>query len=144
MIKGIRKRLGVVAVAGAALMTFTAASSAEAAPQTVTLAVGPIALPGVPVSACVNSTCQTTPSLTSVTLNVSATADTSAAPTLTAVSCPNGGTGAAVKLTTATSASATVSAQVSGTKTDGTPFQLSQGQTVNVSTPGVIISACTF
>ena len=79
MDKGIRKRIGVLA-AGAALVTFAAAGAAQAAPQTVTLTVGPIVLPGVPVSACVNTTCQTTPSLTSVTLSVARFLDPNSVP----------------------------------------------------------------
>jgi hypothetical protein len=137
----------MLAVATAVVLTpmiFAVATPAFADSHTVTLSVGPVSLPGLPVSACIDGTCVSTPVLTSVGVSVTATTDTSVAPTLAAVSCPNGGLGVAVVVTTATSVSVTISALVTGTSPDG-PVSVPVGpETVTVSTPGVIVSACTF
>ncbi len=140
----VPRKTVAAAAAALGLAALTTAAPAHADTHTVTLSVGPVSLPLSPVAACLDGTCVTSPALTSVSLSVAATTDTSVTPSLATVPCPNGALGAAVKVTTATTATVTLSADVTGTSPNG-PVDIPLGpKTITVSTPGVIVSACTF
>ncbi|MGW0879486.1 hypothetical protein [Streptomyces sp. NPDC002671] len=141
-----RIALGVTGIAFG-VIPLISASPAFAVPTSTSLTVGPVALPQVPVSACVDTTCVSTPTLASVTLTATATVDGSITPVvLTREDCPNGGLGAAVRVTTTQTVSVTLSAAVSGTTASGGPYSTSVGpktETITAGAPGALISACT-
>lgn len=105
---------------------------------TAFLTVGPIVLPiAVPVSACINSICVSTPSETnSITLTAPVT-DTVGVAVLTPGTCPLGEVGAVINISTG--GSATISGTVSGTA-DGMPFSELLGP-VTVAGPSATVSA---
>jgi len=136
-----RKLAPAVAAAVLGVLSLAAASPASAA--TVSTSIGPIPVPSVPVSVCVNSSCVTTPAATSITLNATVTAHGPTLPLITPGSCPAGSTGAAFTID-ALGAAITVGGSVSGTSTGGSSFSIPIGPyTVGASTPGVSVSACT-
>ncbi|WP_225839632.1 hypothetical protein [Streptomyces sp. NK08204] len=147
-ISGLRNRvvLGVTGIAFG-VIPLISASPAFATPISTSLTVGPAVLPQVPVSACIDTTCVATPTLTSVQLTATATVDGSITPVvLTPEVCPNGGLGVAVRVTTTQTLSVTLSADVSGTTPSGSPVDISVGpktETITAGTPGALISACT-
>ncbi len=99
------------------------AGPAAAQPQTVSGSVGPVPVPNVPVQVCVNGTCQQTPALSAVALNVSATADPTVGtpPTITPGPCPGGQLGGVLNVNGGSSG-ATLSGTVSGTVPTGSSF----------------------
>lgn len=131
----------------AAAIVFSALASsapAFALSNTVSVTVGPAPLPNVPVSVCLNATCVTPPSYSVGLLSVTATADLAigALPTITPGICPAGQGGVVLVVTTGTSTTI-VSATVSGTGLDGSPFSLPLGPvTVSPSSKTVTVSAC--
>ncbi|MFI6849445.1 hypothetical protein OG535_39205 [Kitasatospora sp. NBC_00085] len=120
---------------------------AVAGSHSVSLAIGPVPVPHVSVSACVDATCVSTPALTSVKLVATATVTGGPLPAvvLTPATCPNGGQGVAVQVTSLQPVTVTVSGTVSGTTTSG-PVSIPVGpvtETILPGTPGVLVSACT-
>lgn len=107
---------------------------------TISASVGPIALPDVPVSVCINDDCVNTPTLSNVSATVSVTAVTEVGkPTITTSSCPSGSVGAVFTITTG-GTSATVTVVVSGSRPDGTPFSQTIGP---VTVPGLSTATVT-
>jgi len=141
-----RVAVAVVATAAALAAPLAWASPALAEPHTVTVTVGPVSAPGVPVSACVDSTCASTPAVTELALTASVTADAAASSVLLEpVACPTGSDGAAVRVSTSTTVTVRVSATLSGTGPEG-PVLVTVGpktHTLSASTPGVVVSSCT-
>lgn len=125
-------------------LSLVAASPASAA--TVSTTLGPIPVPSVPLSVCVNSTCVSTPAATSVTLSATVSASGATVPLIAPGSCPAGSTGAAFTVNTLTAATVGISGSLSGTGVDGQPFSIPIGpvsQTLGTGTPGIAVSACT-
>lgn len=122
-------------IAGASALVFSTAASAA----TVSLSVGPVLLASpAPVSACINSTCASTPSnVESFSLTVSVD-DTLGVPVLTPGTCPAGEVGVVINV--ATGGSVTISGALSGTA-DGMPFSEPLGP-VTVAGPSATVSAC--
>ncbi|WP_035839098.1 hypothetical protein [Kitasatospora azatica] len=145
-------RLGGRAALQAAALTLgvlplVLATPAFADSHSVSLAVGPLPVPHVPVTACIDTTCVTTPPLTSVTLAATATVTSGPLPVvlLLPASCPNGGSGVEISVSSLQPVTVTVSGSLSGTTTSG-PISIPLGpvtQTVGPGTPGLLVSACT-
>ena len=143
-------RLGNRAVLTAASLALCALSLALPTPaiadsNSVSLTLGPI--PQVPISACVDTTCVSTPALTSATLTATATITGDSLPLalLTSASCPTSTLGIAVRVSSLKPVTVTVSGSVSGTTTNG-PVTIPVGpitETIVPGTPGVLVSACT-
>ena len=134
--------LGAIALG---VLPLTLASPAFAATHTASLTVGPVALPSVPVNLCVDGTCTPTTALVNETLKVDVTTDASVSPvSIVPALCPAGELGLAVKVSaTSASASATITASLSGTALNGQAEQFVVGpETVNLTTGGVVVSAC--
>ncbi|MDQ3980100.1 MAG: hypothetical protein M3314_11185, partial [Actinomycetota bacterium] len=111
-------------VAGAIVAgTLGMAGPAVSAPQNVTGTIGPLAVPNAPVEVCVNGDCQETPALSTVALQVTATADPAVGnlPTVTPGPCPGGQLGGVLTVNGGSSG-ATVSGAVTGTSPTGAPF----------------------
>lgn len=138
------------AVAAAVICTLggavALAAPANAAPLTVSATVGPVAIPHVPVSVCVNSTCVTTPAATTVSLTASVKVNLAnlSLPTITPTLCSNG-LGVAVVVHTGSLAGGVVTASVTLT-VNGVPTTIPLGipsgpnQTVTIgacASPGV-------
>ncbi|WP_055495668.1 hypothetical protein [Streptomyces sp. TP-A0356] len=126
-------------------LPFTAPTPAFAASHSVSLTVGPVPVPHVPLSACIDTTCVSTPPLNSVTLSTTATVNGPALPILTPAPCPNGGRGAAIRISSLTPTTVTISGSVSGTSSSG-QVNIPLGpvtETITPGTPGVLVSACT-
>ncbi|NYI05345.1 hypothetical protein [Allostreptomyces psammosilenae] len=142
-----RRTLRDVAVitATTAPLLLALASPAAAEPHTATLTVGPVNLPAVvPVEACIDDLCVSTPEATDVTLRVVATTLTEGQPLeLTSVPCPSGH-GAAVTVSTSVTATVTIEALVTGNGPLG-PISVPVGpriQTIGADTPGVTVLSC--
>jgi hypothetical protein len=103
---------------------------------------GPIPLPNVPVQICVNNTCQSTPPLSSVSLNATATPNaTGGLPTITPGLCTSG-IGPTLTVKTG-STPATLAGTVSGTLPNGTAFSRTlDSLTIPANGTGTV-SACT-
>lgn len=141
---GKRVVMTTAAVALGAL-PFAAPAPAFADSHSVTLTVGPVPVPNVPLSACIDTTCVSTPPLKTVKLTTTVTVNGGALPTLTPASCPNGGLGAAIRISSLTPSTVTISGSVSGTSSSG-PVNIPLGPVtgqVGPGTPGVLVSACT-
>lgn len=138
---GLSGALGLVAMASTAM-----AGTAGATTVGVSATVGPVVVPEVPVTVCVDNngstTCQSTPSATTVSLAVSASVNSGAVtlPTVTPGTCPLGSQGIALVVTSGsvgTVVSGSVILTVNGTST-----------TIPVSVPAVgpnqtvTVSAC--
>ncbi len=128
-------------LAGAGLM-LAAAGPAQA--DTVSASAGPILLPNVPVSVCINSNCTKTPDLGSVSIGVSVTVDNifGVLPVIAPSACPYGQTGLALSVT-ANTRNTTVSVTVNGT-VGALAFSKPVGPVVVDARRTVTISACTF
>jgi hypothetical protein len=135
------KLFGAVALG---VLPLAFASPAFADTHTATLSVGPVVLPGLPAQVCIDATCTPSTALLNVGLTAQATTDVTVAPvTLTATSCPVGQLGAAIKVTSATTVSATVTATATGLGLDGQLHTVVVGpETVSVGPVGVTVSAC--
>ncbi|WP_042386502.1 hypothetical protein [Streptacidiphilus melanogenes] len=123
-------------------------ATARAAEDTLSLSVGPVPVPNVPVSVCLDSSCVATPPLTSVSLTVAAGVRHGPLPVvvLTAAACPAGGKGVAISVTSLAPVTVTVSASVSGITTAGGPLRVPLGpvtQQLTPGSPGLLVSACT-
>ncbi|HEU5356214.1 MAG TPA: hypothetical protein VFU65_17205 [Actinocrinis sp.] len=139
------RRLGP-AVAAAALATLSLAAAPPASAATISTSLGPIPVPSVPLSVCVNSTCVSTPAATSITLSATVSANGITVPVVEPGSCPAGSIGAAFTANTLTAATVTISGSLSGTGVNGQPFNIPIGpysQTLGTGTPGIAVSACT-
>ncbi len=115
--------------------------------HSVSLTLGPVPLPQVPISACVDTTCVSTPALTSATLTATASVTGGPLPLvlLTPASCPTGSLGIGVQVSSLKPVTVTVGGSVSGTTTNG-PVTIPLGpvtETIVPGTPGVLVSACT-
>ena len=131
---------GVLVAALAASLTL--AGSALAAAQTVSGSVGPVPVSNVPVQVCVNSSCQQTPALSSVALNLTASTDANAAlPTITPGTCGSGVGGTLV--VKGGSSAATVSGTVSGTLPNGSAFSQPIAPVTVAPNATTTIGACT-
>jgi hypothetical protein len=101
-----------IPVAVAAIGCCLALSGTAFADAAVSAAVGPVAIPSVPVSVCVTATgvdkCVATPPAQSVTVKVTATTLTPGAavtpPMITKIPCPAGTSGAAAAVATGSAA----------------------------------------
>jgi hypothetical protein len=73
------------------------AAAGQASADTVSLTAGPLPLPNVPLSVCVDGTCSSTPSLGNLTLSLSISASSLTGllvpPTIVPSLCPNGKVG---------------------------------------------------
>lgn len=137
-------KLRSLAAAGSMLGVLAMASPALAAPITVTASVGPVSVPGVPLSVCVDDgspTCVPTPPATTVALTVSVTVNPDAVtlPTVTPGLCSNG-QGVALVVTSG-SAGGVISGSVTVT-VGGTPTVIPIGLTSVPANQTVIVSAC--
>lgn len=138
------RRVRALATVAAAAGAIVLAAPALAHPITVSASVGPVTVPGVPVSVCVDYgtlTCTPTPPVTSVALTASATVDPGAitAPTVTPGMCSNG-QGVALVVTSG-SAGTVLSGSVTVT-VDGTPTVIPIGTPPTPPNQTVIVSAC--
>ncbi|MGP3969653.1 hypothetical protein [Streptomyces sp. 6N223] len=127
------------------VLPLTFASQAQAAePHTVSLTVGPVVLPGVPIEVCIDTTCTPTSPLLDVTATAEVTTEATTGLTLTPASCPDGSLGVAIRASSGTAADATVELTVTGTALDGERKELTVGpENIGVDAPGVVISVCT-
>lgn len=132
-----RSAVAALGVLGVLAMT----GSAFAAPTTVSATVGPVGVPNVAVSVCVNANCTSTPVATTVALTVSVTVNPDAVvlPTVTAGTCSNG-QGVALVVTTG-SIGTIISGSVSVT-VNGTPTVIPVPQTPAPANQTVIVGAC--
>lgn len=107
----------------------------------VSVSVGPIDVPDVPVEVCVDGTCASTPDLSSFSLKVTATVDATVdKPTMAVSTC---GAFAGASVTTSTGGTgATVVVTVSGTLPDGTPYEQSTGPVSAPPFSSTTASAC--
>src|SRR5262249_23486706 len=91
---GLRAAIAVISAAGIGATALAGPASAD--PTTVSVTLGPVAIPAVQVNVCTTSmgtmTCTPTPPATTVALTVSATVDPTALtiPTIVPVPCSNG------------------------------------------------------
>lgn len=116
--------------------------TAFAEPTVVSVGAGPVPVPNVPVEACVDDECESTPALSSVSLDVEASSDvTSTPPTITPGTCASG-TGIAFVVQTG-SDQATVRGEVSGTLPDGSLFSEPVGPVTVPADESATVSACT-
>ena len=132
---------GVVALAGTAI-----------ADTTVTLTVGPVPIPNVPIEVCVTQTdipdevneCVTTPAGESVTLTVIVTVETPepvlVPPAVTPIACPAGTQGVAAHVFTG-SANVTIGGSVT-VVVDGMPVTLPIEQVVALAGQTLTVFAC--
>ena len=133
-------------IAGAFAAAVLAAGAPARASNTLTTTVGPLSIPSVPVSICLDSTCVSTPALTSVTIVQTVTVDGLVLPIVTPGLCPNGGAGVVLTVSSLTPASATITETVSGVGADGQPFSQTIGPrtvTLGLGGPGFTVNACT-
>jgi len=130
----------VVGMASAVFM-LSLASSAHAAD--ITVDVGPVSIPNLPVEACFEEGCITTPALSEASASVSITTSGLVIPTITATDCPVGQYGVVLNITSAVSASAVVTAELTGLLVNCSPYALPLDPVeVTLSTDPVTISAC--
>jgi hypothetical protein len=136
----LRSLVAVPALIG----VLAAAGPAVAQPTTVTATVGPVAIPAVPVSVCVDNgtnKCVQTPPATTVGLTVSTTVDPGAVtpPTILPGACSNG-QGVALVVNTG-SAGTVISGSVTVT-VNGSPAVIPIGLPATPPNQTVIVSAC--
>jgi hypothetical protein len=146
-------RLRLLAVAGTALGAVVALAGAALADTTVSVTVGPVPLPDVPVEICVTQTdvsggvdeCVASPAGKSVSLTVVVHTDTPQPalnpPTLTPIPCPSGTNGVAAEVFTG-SAEATISGFVTLVLNDGTPLTIPIDEVVAVGGQTLTVFAC--
>lgn len=145
----MKKLSRIGAVAGCLVGVLAFAGSAMAA-TTVTVTLGPIPVPGVPVQVCVNQTdvpvneCVTGPAAQTVTLTVVAQVGNVTPvlipPTVVPIPCPAGTEGVALKVNTG-SAGATVTGSVT-LSVNGMPVTIPINETVVSPNQTVTIFAC--
>lgn len=134
---------------GVVLSALAFLSGNALAATTVSLTAGPIPLPNIPVKACINANCVSTPPLStvkltvdaSVTLNLSLGSLTSILPTITAAACPNGETGVALDVTTG-AAAVTLGGTITGTIENGMTYTQTLAQVTVPPGRHLTISAC--
>ncbi|MEX2552826.1 MAG: hypothetical protein WD627_07505 [Actinomycetota bacterium] len=135
----------LVTSVAAATMLIAMSTQALALTKTVSAAIGPVALPNVPVEVCIDDSCQSTPALRSVSLKVTAKVDLGVGtlPAITPGSCPPGESGAVLKVTTGTT-KVTVAGNVTGTLPTGAPINIPVGPvTIGPVDESVTIGVCT-
>jgi hypothetical protein len=129
---------------GVVVSALALAGTAAAAPP-VHVVLGPLPVPHVPVSACVGSTCITTPPATSVTVDVGATLARPGVglglPLVLPMPCSGGRAGLSLRVTPGL-ASATLSGSISVKVNGGSVVSLPIDRTVGAGTPPLTISAC--
>jgi hypothetical protein len=108
----------------------------------VSVTIGPVPVPNVPVEVCINNSCTSTPVLTTLELKVTACAETTVGiPTVTTSHCPRSAVGGGVTITTG-GTNATVTVTVSGKLPDGTPYSQTIGPTTVLPLSTVAVTAC--
>lgn len=98
-----------------------------AAAATVSLTIGPLPLPDIPVEVCINSTCIETPALESASLNVTAQAAGLVVPVIIPGPCPSGQIGSVLTVSSLTPGDVTIGATLSGTLPTGQAFSQAIG-----------------
>ena len=139
------RRFSLVTSVAAAVMLIAMSGQALAVTKTLSASLGPIPLPNVPAQVCVDGTCQSTPALSEVLLDVRVRVDVDAGtlPTITPGTCPAGQTGLALVITTGTTG-VTVSGSVTGKLPNGAPINIPVGPiTVGAMGQTVTIRVCT-
>ncbi len=143
------RKLGVALTSFIAVLALAGTALAD---TTVTLTVGPVALPNVPVEICVDQTdlpdpldeCVTAPPAQSVSLTVIVHVDTPTPvlvpPTITPIPCPAGTQGVAARVSTG-SAGATIGGFVT-VIVNGTPVTIRIDEVVAGGGQTVTIFAC--
>ena len=142
-----RRAVVTAASLALALLPLTWPTPAFADTHSVSLTLGPAPLPQVPVSACIDTTCVSTPALTGAMLTATVTVTGSPLPLviLTPATCPGAGQGIAIEVSSLRPVTVTISGSVAGTTPSG-PVTIPVGpvtETVATGTPGVLVSACT-
>jgi hypothetical protein len=144
-----RRKLGVALTSLVGVLALTGTALAD---TTITLTVGPVPLPDVPVEICVEQTdlpepldeCVTTPPAESVSLTVIVHVDTPAPvlvpPTITPIPCPAGTQGVAARVFTG-SAGASISGFVT-IIVNGTPVTIPVDEVIAAGGQTVTIFAC--
>jgi hypothetical protein len=140
----------MIAVTIAALGCFLALTGTALADTSLSATVGPITIPSVPVSVCVNapgiSQCVATPPATTIKLNVAATLLTPSIgltrPTITPIPCPSGTSGAAAAVATG-SATLAVTGSVTVTLAGLPPLTVPIVPVVGLPGKTLKIYACT-
>ena len=145
-------RLRKVAVAVGSFAGVVALAGTAVADTTVTLTVGPVPIPNVPIEVCLTQTdvpdgvneCVTTPAGESVSLTVIVTVETPepvlAPPTVTPIACPAGTQGVAAQVFTG-SAHVTIGGSVT-VVVDGMPVTLPIEQVVALAGQTLTVFAC--
>lgn len=135
-------RTRILLGAGMGLATLMLPFAGTASALTVSGSVGPVPVPSVPVTLCVNANCVSTPAATTVQLNASVTLTTALGlpPTVTPALCPPGQFGPALVITTGTS-SATIGASVT-VLVNGVPRTFTVGPITVDPSKTVTINAC--
>ena len=131
-------------VAGGTLLASLALAPAAGATQTnFSTTLGPISIPNAPVQVCMGLSCQTTPSLRGIFVNVMGVYDdASTPPTMTKGACATGRAGGTVTVT-AGSGPALVGGSYNGTRLNGAPYMAWLPAVTLPANGTVTISACT-
>ena len=140
----LRKTLRPILAVSTVVSALALAGPAQAQPTTVTATVGPVTVPGVPLSVCIQNgatTCTPTPAATTVGLTVSATINAGALtpPTVVPGTCSNG-QGVALVVSTGSGGS-TISGSVTIT-VNGNPTVIPISLPPTGPNQTVIVSAC--
>jgi len=115
------KRTGLLT--GAVLL----AISGTALASTVSLTLGPLPLPDIPIEVCVDSNCIESPALESASLAVSAVASGLTVPVIVPGSCPAAQIGTVLTISSLTPGNVTIGATLSGTLPTGQAFSQAIG-----------------
>jgi hypothetical protein len=141
-----RRGTAILGALALGVLPLTFASQAQAAePHTISLTVGPLVLPAVPLEVCIDNACTPTSSpLLDVTATAEVTTDATTGVTLTPASCPDGELGVALRASSDTAADVTFALTLTGTALDGERRELTLGpENIGVDVPGAVIAVCT-
>ena len=143
--RGLKRWLGVAAASGA--LAVVPAVTGVAATTTVSASAGPVTVPGVPLSVCVNGHCVSTPAAQTVSLSITATATNNPVvvpPLVVPVACPPGQRGVGFAVSSISGGTVSVSGAVI-VSVNGTPTAIPVGPISGPAVPGqtTTITACT-
>ena len=146
-------KLNKVAMVIGSFVAVLALAGTASADTGISLTVGPVPVPGVPVQVCLNQSdvpggvnnCVSTPAAQSVSLTVNVQLATPSPvfvlPTITPIPCPSGTQGVAVQILSG-SAGVTITGSIAVVLNNGTPVTIPIAQVVAAGGQTVTIFAC--